>query len=83
MNAFGLLISTILLRPYVFVLLGFYLIAGNDLMGRVLYFLNMVFILSVTFYIGEYIIGMINLSIFSILNLSNHTESPSCIFNAN
>ena len=42
-------------------------IAGNALMGPVLYFLNMIFILSVTFYIGEYFIGMISLSIFSIL----------------
>ncbi len=42
-------------------------IAGNALMGPVLYFLNMMFILSVTFYIGEYFIGMISLSIFSIL----------------
>ena len=41
--------------------------AGNALMGPVLYFLNMMFILSVTFYIGEYIIGMISLSIFSLL----------------
>ena len=41
--------------------------AGNALMGPVLYFMNMIFILSVTFYIGEYIIGMISLSIFSIL----------------
>ena len=41
--------------------------AGNALMGPVLYFLNMVFILSVTFYIGEYFIGMISLSIFSAL----------------
>ncbi|MBT3879049.1 MAG: carotenoid biosynthesis protein [Candidatus Scalindua sp.] len=41
--------------------------AGNALMGPVLYFLNMVFILSVTFYIGEYVIGIISLSIFSIL----------------
>jgi putative membrane protein len=41
--------------------------AGNALMGPVLYFLNMIFILSVTFYIGEYTIGMISLSIFSIL----------------
>jgi putative membrane protein len=42
-------------------------IAGNALMGPVLYFLNMIFILSVTFYIGEYSIGMISLSIFSVL----------------
>ncbi len=41
--------------------------AGNALMGPVLYFLNMMFILSVTFYIGEYLIGMISLSIFSLL----------------
>jgi len=41
--------------------------AGNALMGPVLYFLNMVFILSVTFYINEYLIGMISLSIFSAL----------------
>jgi putative membrane protein len=41
--------------------------AGNALMGPVLYFLNMMFILSVTFYIGEYVIGIISLSIFSIL----------------
>ena len=41
--------------------------AGNALMGPVLYFLNMIFILSVTFYIDEYVIGIISLSIFSIL----------------
>ncbi len=41
--------------------------AGNALMGPALYFLNMIFILSVTFYIGEYVIGIISLSIFSIL----------------
>ncbi len=41
--------------------------AGNALMGPVLYFLNMIFILSVTFYIGEYFIGLISLFIFSIL----------------
>ncbi len=41
--------------------------AGNALMGPVLYFLNMMFILSVTFYIGEYLIGMISFSIFSLL----------------
>ena len=41
--------------------------AGNALAGPVLYFLNMMFVLSVTFYIGEYFIGMISLSIFSIL----------------
>ncbi len=41
--------------------------AGNALMGPILYFLNMVFILSVTFYIGEYVIGIISFSIFSIL----------------
>ncbi|MCP4254452.1 MAG: carotenoid biosynthesis protein [Candidatus Scalindua sp.] len=39
--------------------------AGNALMGPALYFLNMVFILSVTFYIGEYLIGVISFSIFS------------------
>ena len=43
--------------------------AGNALMGPVFYFINMIFILSVTFYIGEYIIGMISLSIFSLLFL--------------
>jgi len=41
--------------------------AGNALMGPVFYFVNMVFILSVTFYIGEYLLGMISLFIFSIL----------------
>ncbi len=41
--------------------------AGNALMGPVLYFLNMMFILSVTFYIGEYLLGIISLSIFSLL----------------
>ncbi len=41
--------------------------AGNALMGPVLYFLNMVFILSITFYIGEYLIGLISLSVFSVL----------------
>lgn len=41
--------------------------AGNALMGPVLYFLNMMFILSVTFYIGEYVIGIISLSVFSLL----------------
>ncbi len=40
--------------------------AGNALMGPVFYFINMIFILSVTFYIGEYLIGMISLSIFSL-----------------
>ncbi len=39
--------------------------AGNALMGPVLYFLNMVVILSGTFYIGEYLIGAISFSIFS------------------
>ena len=33
METFGILISTILLRPYVFVLLGFYLIAGSFQLG--------------------------------------------------
>ncbi|WP_096895821.1 carotenoid biosynthesis protein [Candidatus Scalindua japonica] len=42
-------------------------LAGNALMGPVLYFLNMIFVLSVTFYICEYVIGIISLSIFSIL----------------
>ena len=42
-------------------------VAGNALMGPALYFLNMIFILSVTFYIGEYLIGMVSLSIFSVL----------------
>ncbi len=56
--------------------------AGNALMGPVLYFLNMMFILSVTFYIGEYIIGMISFSIFSVLILLTilkvrHTSSIS------
>jgi putative membrane protein len=41
--------------------------AGNALMGPAFYFINMIFILSVTFYIGEYLLGMISLSIFSIL----------------
>ena len=41
--------------------------AGNALMGPVFYFINMIFILSVTFYIGEYLLGIISLSIFSIL----------------
>ena len=41
--------------------------AGNAFMGPVLYFMNMIFILSVTFYIGEYSIGMISFSIFSVL----------------
>lgn len=41
--------------------------AGNAFMGPVFYFINMIFILSVTFYIGEYLIGMISLFIFSIL----------------
>ena len=41
--------------------------AGNALMAPVLYFLNMIFILSVTFYIGGYFIGILSLSIFSIL----------------
>ncbi len=41
--------------------------AGNALMGPVFYFINMIFILSVTFYIGEYLIGVISLSIFSLL----------------
>jgi hypothetical protein len=36
-------------------------------MGPVFYFINMIFVLSVTFYIGEYLLGMISLSIFSIL----------------
>ncbi len=40
---------------------------GNALMGPVFYFTNMIFILSVTFYIGEYLIGVISLFIFSIL----------------
>ncbi len=41
--------------------------ARNALMGPSLYFINMIFILSVTFYIGEYFMGMISLSIFSLL----------------
>jgi hypothetical protein len=41
--------------------------AGNALMGPIFYFINMIFILSVTFYIGEYCIGVISLSIFSLL----------------
>jgi len=41
--------------------------AGNVLVGPVFYFINMIFILSITFYIGEYLIGMISLCIFSIL----------------
>ncbi len=41
--------------------------AGNALMGPAFYFINMIFILSVTFYIGEYLIGIISLFIFSIL----------------
>ncbi len=43
--------------------------AGNALMGPILYFLNMVFILSVTFYIGEYLIGVIGLSVFIGLSI--------------
>ena len=41
--------------------------AGNALMGPAFYFINMIFILSVTFYIGKYLIGIISLFIFSIL----------------
>ncbi len=41
--------------------------AGSALMGPAFYFINMIFILSVTFYIGEYLLGIISLSIFSIL----------------
>ena len=41
--------------------------AGNALMGPAFYFINMIFILSVTFYIGEYLLGIISLFIFSIL----------------
>ena len=41
--------------------------AGNALMGPAFYFINMIFILSVTFYIGKYFIGIIGLFIFSIL----------------
>jgi putative membrane protein len=41
--------------------------AGNALMGPAFYFINMIFILSVTFCIGEYLMGMISLFIFSIL----------------
>ncbi len=41
--------------------------ARNALMGPIFYFINMIFILSVTFYIGEYCIGVISLSIFSLL----------------
>jgi len=41
--------------------------AGNAIMGPVFYFINMIFILSVTFYIGEYLLGIISLSIFSLL----------------
>jgi len=41
--------------------------AGNILMGPAFYFINMIFILSVTFYIGDYHIGIISLSIFSML----------------
>ncbi len=38
--------------------------AENALMGTVCYFINMLFILSVTFYIGEYRLGIISLAIF-------------------
>ncbi len=41
--------------------------AGNALMGPVFYFINMIFILSITFYIGEYRIGVISLSVFILL----------------
>ncbi len=43
--------------------------AGNVLIGPIFYFINMVFILSVTFYIGEYRIGMVSFFIFSLLFL--------------
>ncbi|MHC4268542.1 MAG: carotenoid biosynthesis protein [Planctomycetota bacterium] len=41
--------------------------AGNAIMGPIFYFINMVFVLSVTFYIGEYWIGLMSLSVFSLL----------------
>lgn len=41
--------------------------AENALIGPAFYFINMIFILSVTFYIGEYYIGAISLSVFSLV----------------
>ncbi|MBI5124930.1 MAG: carotenoid biosynthesis protein [Planctomycetes bacterium] len=39
--------------------------AGNALMGPACYFVNMLFILFVTFYIGEYLLGLVSLAIFA------------------
>ncbi len=41
--------------------------AGNALMGPACYFLNMLFILFVTFYIGEYLLGLVSTVIFLAL----------------
>ena len=53
METLGLLISTILLRPYVFVLLGFYLIAGGFQLGlkRIAAFTILAYIIA---FISEY-----------------------------
>ncbi len=40
----------------------------NILMGPVCYFINMFFILFITFYIGEYLMGLISFSIFALLS---------------
>src|SRR3990167_6380507 len=39
--------------------------AENALTGPACYFVNMLFILSVTFYIGEYLLGLVSLAIFA------------------
>jgi len=41
--------------------------AKNILMGPVCYFINMLFILFITFYIREYLMGLISFSIFTLL----------------
>ncbi len=40
-------------------------LARNALLGPACYFINMLFILVVTFYIGEYLLGLVSLTIFA------------------
>ena len=53
METLGLLISTILLRPYVFILLGLYLIAGSTQLGlkRIMAFTILAYFIA---FISEY-----------------------------
>ena len=53
MEIFGLLISTILLRPYVFVLLGLYLVAGGLQLGvkRIIVFTILAYVIA---FVSEY-----------------------------